>query len=143
MQKIFAGIISALFLFASSYALASDKNIVKVTEAWAKPPLGTRPVGAAYLTLENTGKEEVSLVKATSPTVAEVEIHTMSMEGNIARMRKLSQVEVAPGQKVALEPGGIHMMLMGIKEPLKAGGHFPLTLVFDKNPPVTVDVEVR
>ena len=68
----------------------------------------------------------------------------MKMDGNVMRMRELENgLEIPPGTTVSLAPGGFHLMLMGLKEPLKQGSTVPLTLVFDKAGSIDVELAVQ
>ena len=83
------------------------------------------------------------LLSASSPAAAKVEIHTMSMDGNVMKMRALDQLELKAGQKMEMKPGnGVHLMLMGLKKPLAVGDKFPLTLNFRKAGKVDATVDV-
>ncbi len=99
--------------------------------------------GAAYLTIENRGKETDRLIDAASPAAAAVEMHEMKMDGAIMRMRQLPGIDLPPGAKVALQPGGNHIMLIGLKAPLQEGDMFPLVLTFAKAGKVEVEVIVQ
>ena len=99
--------------------------------------------GAAYLSIENRGKDADRLTAAASPVAASVELHEMKMDGSIMRMRQLPGVDLPAGGTVALQPGGNHIMLIGLKAPLKEGDRFPLTLTFAKAGTVEVEVIVE
>jgi hypothetical protein len=117
---------------------------VQVGHPWARPTVAQQPTGAAYLSIENRGKNADALVRASSPIAAEVQIHSMKMEGTTMRMREVGKLEIPAGAKVALTPGdGYHMMLIGLKQPLKAGDKFPMQLVFEKAGQVQVTVNVE
>ena len=109
----------------------------------ARPtPPGGR-TGAAYFSVANKGGSPDRLLRASSPRAASVELHSMSMEGNVMRMRALPAVALPAGGMVKFEAGGLHVMLTGLKQPLKAGERFPMTLVFEKSGPVTVEIAVE
>jgi copper(I)-binding protein len=72
-----------------------------------------------------------------------VELHEMKMDGDVMRMRQVAAVDVPAGGSVALEPGGLHVMLLGLKAPLKEGDRFPMTLRFEKAGEVKVEVHVE
>src|SRR3546814_9738821 len=81
---------------------------------------------------------------ATEGEVAErVELHTHTMDGNVMQMRRVEFVEIPAQGEAALQPGGIHIMLIGLKQPLREGERFPLTLTFEKAGAVTVEVAVE
>jgi copper(I)-binding protein len=93
--------------------------------------------------IENTGKAADRLVGASTPAAERVELHTMAMDGNVMRMREVAAIDLPPGQTVALEPGRLHLMLMGLKSPLKADTKVPLTLKFEKAGEVQVELKVE
>ncbi len=113
-----------------------------VDGAFARATVGKQANGAAYLQLSAKGDD--ALLSASAPVAAKVEIHSMSMEGDVMKMRALDELAIKGGEKIAMQPGaGAHIMLMGLKQPLKAGESFPLTLNFRKAGKVTVTVPVK
>lgn len=96
--------------------------------AWLR---ATPAVGAGYLVIANGGAAD-KLVGASSDAATSVELHTHNMEGGVARMRQVDNVPVAAGQKVEFKPGGLHLMLMGLKKPLKDGDQVAIKLRFEK-----------
>jgi copper(I)-binding protein len=116
---------------------------VEVTQAWARASAKMARAGAAYVTLENAGDAPDKLVSASTPVAKKAELHTHIKDGDVMKMRAVQSIEVGPHAKVALKPGGLHIMLMGLKAPLDKGTHFPLTLVFEKAGKMTVDVSVE
>lgn len=117
---------------------------VTISDAWAAATMPGAQVGAAYLRLANTGASPVTFVSATSPASTSVEIHTMSMDGGVMRMRPVSGgVTIQPGQTVNLEPGGMHLMLMGLRQPLADGSTITLNLSFTGAKAQSVQVPVR
>jgi len=114
-----------------------------VTQAWARATAGSVKVGAAYLTVTNEGAGMDRLVGAATPVAAKAELHTVVMEGGVMSMRPVEAVEVHPGEPAVLQPGGIHIMLMGLKRPLKEGETFPLQLTFEQGGNVDIEVVVQ
>jgi copper(I)-binding protein len=100
-------------------------------------------VGGVFLTLKNNGGTADKLLKAASPVAGNVELHTHIKDGDAMRMRAVENIPVPAKGQTALEPGGYHIMLIGLKQPLKEGGSFPLTLTFEKAGSVTVTVPVQ
>lgn len=99
--------------------------------------------GAGYVTIENKGKMADTLLGASSSIARSVEIHTMSMEGGVMRMRPLPQgVPVPAGGSADLGPGGTHLMLLGLNKALAAGDAVPLTLEFARAGKVKVELHV-
>lgn len=124
-------------------SLSAQAGEVQVEGAWARVSAPGVPVSAAYMTLKNTGRQTDTLVAAESPRAASVQIHSTSMDGGVMRMREVEGVAVAAGASVALEPGGLHIMLMGLSAPLAAGETLPLTLRFQSGKVLTLDLPVR
>ena len=100
--------------------------------------------GAAFLTLTNTGSTPDQLVGAASPAAGRVELHQMIRDGEVMRMRELAGgIALPPGQAVVLRPGGLHVMLLGLTQPLEQGQALPLTLRFAQAGEVTVQLAVQ
>ena len=127
-------------LVVTSAALAQPAQL-DVTNAWARATPGKAENGAAYVTIESPTADR--LVSASSLVAKRAELHTMSMQGMVMRMRPIAGLDVPPGQSVTLKPGGEHIMLMGLNQPLHDGQSFPLTLDFEKAGPRTVTVTVE
>ncbi|MFN9162061.1 MAG: copper chaperone PCu(A)C [Alphaproteobacteria bacterium] len=115
-----------------------------ISQPYAKATMPGAKVGAAYMQVKNTGKTPFTLVSATSPASEKVELHTMSMDGGVMRMRQITGgVTVEPGQTVSFTPGGMHLMLMGLKQQLAAGTAIPVTLTFSGAPAQTIQFPVQ
>ena len=127
-------------LVVTSAALAQPAQL-EVTNAWARATPGKAENGAAYVTIESPTADR--LVSASSPVAKKAELHTMSMQGMVMKMRPIAGLDVPPGQSVTLKPGGENIMLMGLNQPLHEGQSFPLTLDFEKAGPRTVTVAVE
>ncbi len=132
----------ALCLAAGSVSATQATAAVAVTGAWCRAaPVGA-PTGGCYLTL--TSDSDDRLVSVATPAARRAEIHTMNMTGGVMRMRQVKDGLALPaGKAVALKPGGEHLMIIGPKTPLAAGGTLPLTLTFRKAPPQTLRVKIR
>jgi len=114
MRRVFP-----LLLALALTHMAHAADNVSVKDAWVRlPPPGAKVVGA-YLTLE--AKQAMTLTGAKSPAAASVELHTMSMHDGVMQMRQLPSIALEAGKPVKLEPGGLHLMLIDLKQPLKAG----------------------
>ena len=131
----------ALALFAVSLPVAAD---VSVTEAWARATVPGQKVSGAYMKIQSDA--DARLVAASSPAVPRVEVHEMRMDGDVMRMRELKAIELPKGKTVSLAPGGYHLMLMNLKQPIKAGELIPLILTIEsggKQQTVEVQAEAR
>ncbi len=116
---------------------------LKIGHPYARATAPGQPAGGGYLSIENAGKSADKLVSAQADVSARVELHEMKMDGDVMRMRELSAVEVPAGKLVELKPGGLHIMFIGLKAPLKQGDKFPVKLKFEKAGEVTVTVNVE
>ncbi|MEZ5933648.1 MAG: copper chaperone PCu(A)C [Alphaproteobacteria bacterium] len=132
----------AIPALADQPGMAQAGNIM-IHDGWARASLGSNPNSAAYMVLENHGDAVDKLIKAASPAAEKAELHTHIMENDIARMRPVEAVEVAPGEPTVLQPGGLHVMLMGLTGKLEEGGSLPVTLTFENAGEVTLDLPIR
>ncbi len=137
----FAGI-AALAAVTLAAPAAWAQATLKVEAPWARPTLQGQTVGGGYLRIVG-GASGDRLISARADIAGRVELHTMSMDGNVMRMRQVDAIEVPAGQTVELKPGGLHLMFMDLKTPLKTGVAFPLNLRFEKAGEVTVEVKVQ
>lgn len=138
--------LSIATLVISTVAFAHDYKVgeIHVDHPYARATMPMQAAAGAYLTIENKGKTADKLIALTSPAAKNVELHTMSMAGNVMKMRAAPELELKPADKIAMQPGsGYHIMLMGLAQPLKAGDKFALTLTFEKAGKVEVSVRVE
>lgn len=128
----------ALIVCASGWA---QTTAVKVEAAWARPTVAGQAAGGGFLKITG-GAAADRLLGGSAGISKAVELHSMQMDGDVMRMREVPSIAVPAGQVVALKPGGLHLMFTGLKQPLKAGKSFPLTLRFEKAGEVKVDVKI-
>ena len=118
---------------------------VAVKDAWVRAPAPGQTVAGAYMEL--SGRVKSALVSVTSPVAERGELHSTAMENGVMRMRPVGRIDLAAGQTVRLEPGGLHVMLVELKRPLKPGDKVPLTLTVQRadfsRAVFTVQAEVR
>ncbi len=139
MRHLLVAAVAANLLAGTAWAA---ENAIVVEQPWARAAATGN--SAAYLVIENRGTAPDRLVGVASPAARTAELHTSQVDAKgVASMRPLQAVELTPGGKAVLAPGGMHIMLMGLAQPLKDGQHFPLTLTFEKAGAVTVDVAVQ
>ena len=129
---------SALVAQAHSFKLGD----INIGHPYARTTATGQASGGGYLKLENKGADD-KLLSASADVAASVELHSMSMEGDVMRMRQVDGIALPKGKTVELKPGGLHIMFMGLKAPLKSGDKFPLKLKFEKAGEVTVTVNVE
>jgi copper(I)-binding protein len=123
-------------------ALASVQSVaqVKVEGAWARPTVAGQQGGGGFMAL--VAAKDDKLVGGSTPVAQRFELHTMAMKGDVMEMREVSKVDLPAGQKVEFKPGGLHVMFIGLKAPLKVGDKVPVTLKFEKTGEVKVDFEI-
>lgn len=145
MKNVFAVAAVAALLSVAGTASAHDYKLgdLQIGHPWSRATAGSSPNGAAYLTLNSTGKESDRLLSASSPAAEKAELHTHLMDDGVMKMRPVTAIEVTPGSPTALQPGGLHIMLLGLKAPLVKDKSFPLTLVFEKAGKIDVEVKVE
>ena len=144
MRKLLVAL--ALIVGGAGGAPAADVaqvGTVTIHEPWARASIGNAPNSAAYMILETTGQEPDRLVASSTPVAEQAELHSHVMDDGIARMRPVDAVEVAPGAPTVLAPGGLHIMLIGLKQKLAPGDSVPLTLVFEQAGEITIEAPVR
>ena len=138
----FPALVLAAALGGAAAAGEHVPGALSIDSPWslALPPI--TPNGAVYFRIENRGPAADRLVSAHSPVAARAEIHAHEMDGGMMTMRQVHSVEVPAQGEVAFEPGGLHVMLLGLKKPLVAGERYPLVLEFEKAGTIEVAVEI-
>lgn len=115
---------------------------LSVSDGWSRAGAPTARTGAAFVTLKG-GHAAEDLVGAESPQAEKVELHTHLNDNGVMRMREVESIAILPDQATVLKPGGLHLMMFGLKAPLTEGSHFPMTLRFRNSPPITVEIAVH
>lgn len=113
---------------------------VKVEGAWARPTVKGQQAGGGFLAITSPVADR--LVGGSTPGAARLELHTMSMQGDVMQMRQVDAIELPAGRKVELKPGGLHVMFIGLKQPLTVGSKLPVTLRLEKAGEVNVVFEI-
>jgi periplasmic copper chaperone A len=146
---LIAALAAAGFVFAPALQAAPPSGFIQVADsdvvahmAWARASAGAATTGAAYVTLRG-GTQADSLVAVSTPIAATAEVHETTDDNGVMKMRPVSALPIPAGQLLTLAPGGFHIMMTGLKQPLTAGQSFPLTLTFAHTAPITLDVKVR
>lgn len=135
----------AIAALLAAPAAAADYKIgsLDITQPWARATPKGASTGAAYMTITNSGSKTERLSCASSPAAATCGIHEMAMDNGVMKMRPVQGgVEVKPGQTVTLKPGGYHMMLEGLKAPLKTGDNLEATLTSSDGASVKVEFPI-
>lgn len=135
----------SLFFAAFTPASAQDSKLgdLMLDHAWARATPGAAKNGAAFLIIHNQGSTDDRLLSAASDVAGRVELHNHINNNGVMQMRQVEAIEVRAGGMAELKPGSFHVMMMGLKAPLKEGESFPLTLTFEKAGSTTIDVQVE
>ena len=138
-----AAIVAAL---ACNPASARDftAGTVKISDPWTRVTPPAAKVAGGFMKLTNTGTVADKLLGGSSPVTGRIEVHEMSLDGGIMKMRELSQgLEIKPGETVELKPGSFHIMFLELKAPIKPGATVKGTLIFEKAGSVEIEYRVE
>jgi periplasmic copper chaperone A len=137
--------IAVLAAFMAGPAQGQDiaAGSLKISAPWVRATPKGASVGGGYMTIANSGNAGDRLVGGTSDVSNRLEIHAMSMEGGVMKMRPVAGLDINAGQTVEFKPGGYHVMFVGLKQPLEQGQHVKATLRFEKAGDVAVDFTVK
>jgi len=118
---------------------------VAVTDPWVRGTVSSQKATGAFMQLKSAA--DAKLVAASSPVAGVTEIHEMKMDGGVMRMSAIRDLALPAGKAVDLKPGGYHVMLMALKQPVKEGESVPITLTFEdaagKRSSVVVNAPVK
>jgi copper(I)-binding protein len=149
-RRIFQGrsmsmLVAAAVVSTAAYGHGVSHGDLVLDHPYALPSLTGISNGAAYLRgIDNRGDQSERLLSASSPIAARVELHRMTLDAGVMRMREVAAIELPPKTVTALRHGGpYHLMLMGLKQPLKDGDRFDLTLNFERSGSQSVKVWVQ
>ena len=141
LTSLLAG--TAVALLAQISQTPAQQSL-EITQAWSRATPTAAPVGVGFLTLANKGGEADRLLGGSSEVAARIEVHEMNMDNGVMKMREVAGgLEVKPGETRELRPGGHHLMLMGLKRPLKEGERFKIELKFEKTGTREVEFTVQ
>jgi copper(I)-binding protein len=139
-------LVASLVSLLASVANAKDYKVgaLEIDQPWSRATPKGASTAAGYMTIKNTGTAVDRLVSASTPVAGKIEIHQMTMENGVMKMRPVAGgLEIAPGATVELKPESIHLMIMNVKQPIEKGKPFAATLTFEKAGTVEVDFAVE
>ena len=145
MKKSFLILVGLLLLSGLAACGGSEGPEIQVEGVWARPSPKMAGAGAAYMVLQNKGGEADRLLSGETPAAEVVELHESFMDENsVMKMRPVEggYIEVPAGGEAELKPGGLHIMLIKLTEPLENSKTFPLTLNFEQSGKIEVQVVV-
>lgn len=140
-----AGLIGASVLMIGGMATAETYSAggLQIVSPWARATPKGSTVSAGYMTIINKGPDADRLIGGSVAAASRFEVHETITENGVGRMRQVKSIEIRPGQTIELKPGGMHVMLMGLKQPLSLGQTLKGTLVFEKAGTVAVEFTVQ
>jgi hypothetical protein len=128
------------FVLSAAVATAQSGDVA-IRDAWARATPGGAQTAAAYVTIEAPAGDK--LIGVATPAAQKAELHSMTMDGNVMKMRQVDGIDLPAGKPITLKPGDYHIMLTGLAKPLQEGQSFPLTLIFAKAGTREVNVAVQ
>lgn len=134
---------SSLFFAMAAFAHSYDRGDIEVRHPWSRATPPGAKVGVGYLEIRNKGSQPDRLLSATTSVAKRVEMHVTEHAGEVAKMRQLRAFEVPARERLELRPGGAHLMLVDLVEPLKKGERFGMTLRFERAGEIEVQFEVQ
>jgi copper(I)-binding protein len=144
VRTIFLALAAAVAIAWPATAADVTAGSLKISAPWARETPKGASVGGGYLSITNTGNEPDRLIGGSATVSKRFEIHSMTMENGVMKMRPVSDgLEINPGQTVELKPGGYHVMFVDLNEPLKKGDRLKVTLEFARAGKVDVDFTVE
>lgn len=139
------GVVLGIVVFTACAGNVSQGPDIRIEEAWARSSPLAEGNGSAYMTIQNKGNEADTLIGVSSSASKAAEIHEMTMEGDVMKMRPVEgqRLEIPARGQVVLKPGGLHVMLLDLGQKLEAGKSIELKLQFEKSGEKVLTVEVR
>lgn len=129
-------------LLAAAFASPVRADIL-IDQAWTRATPAGSQIAAAYLHIVNRGPGDDRILSVSSPAAADAMLHMSLEESGVSKMGHLDSATIPAGGEIAMKPGGMHVMLMGLSHKLAAGEHFPLVVTFEHAGEVETQVEVR
>jgi periplasmic copper chaperone A len=140
---VFASLIAGVFATAARAEDVKAGDLV-ISQAWTRATPGGAKIGGGFVTIENKGTAPDKLVGASADGAGKIEVHEMAMNNGVMKMRPVEGgLTIDPGKTVKLAPGGLHLMMMDLKSPLKQGDKMPVTLEFEKAGKVAISLDVQ
>lgn len=144
MKKRFTSVgLCVGFLFAGGAFAGGAADQIRVGDAYVRAVPPGQPNSASFMVLNNGSANAHALVGAASPVANTVELHTHIMDQGMMKMRRVERVDLPAGESVRLQPGGLHLMLIGLKQQLNPEDQIDLTLTFEDGSAQQVKAPVR
>ena len=144
MKKVLSSVVVASAFMASIAFASSEVKVgsLKIENPQARSTVPAQKMSGGFMKIENDGTAADKLISASSSVSKSMELHTMSMDNNVMRMREVKSIDLPAKSKVELRPGGLHLMFIDLNKQLKAGEIIPVKLKFEKAGEVEVKFQV-
>lgn len=145
MSRIFIAASAAAGVLAGPLVAAHgfEKDDLKVRHPWTRATAAGEEFAVGYMEIRNSGREHHRIIGASTPAAERVELHAARREGDSAKTRDVKTFEVPARRRLLLRPGGYHLALVGLRNPLVKGNRVPLTLHFERAGELKVELEVQ
>lgn len=127
---------------AQAHDTVTELGALRIVNPWTRAA-GQGMQGGGFLVIRNTGAMPDRLLSANSPAAGRIELHTHIRDGDVMRMRPVQDIQVPPNGEVSLQPGGLHLMLIGLTQPMNMGQAIPVTLRFEQAGEVSIQLAVQ
>jgi copper(I)-binding protein len=143
-DHVFRVVVCVLLLHANSaWPHSHEKGDIQVRHPWSRATPPGAKVGVAYMEIGNRGAQPDKLLAASTPIARAVEMHVTQRDGEVMKMRQVQAFEIPPRERYALRPGGSHLMLVDLTQPLKQGERFTMRLRFERAGELEIELEVQ
>lgn len=139
-MKKMSVLLSGLCVAAGAWAAAADDVVVQEPYVRLAPP--NAPATGAFMVIRNNGAKDLKVIRADNPLSKITELHTHLNDGGVMKMRPVSAIEIKAKGEAVLKPGGLHVMMIDLKGPMKEGDSVPITLSFDDGSSKVVEAKV-
>jgi copper(I)-binding protein len=143
LVKLFLGTILAVSPVMAQDSAPAAASALQIQDAYARAVPPGQHNSAAFLRIHNSSDQKRALMSAASPVAEVVELHTHTKDQGVMRMRRIERIEIPAQGTAVLQPGGLHLMLIGLKQPLAADDPLTLRLVFDEDEVIEVNATAR
>lgn len=131
-----------LGIFGFIGVVATEQRSVVVENAWSRASIGMKRPGVVYMTIKNLDEDTKILTDFHTDIAQKAEIHRTRLSQGVVYMSPVREIEIGPGETIALKPGNFHIMLMHLQRPLVEGSTFPMTLIFSDSSEIVTEIPV-
>ena len=143
LNRLSGLLLLSLMPLSGTVLAGSATDQITISDAYVRAVPPGQPNSASFMEIKNSGNVDHALVGGSSPVAEVVELHTHTMEGGMMRMRQIDKIDLPAGQRVTLQPGGMHVMLIGLKQQLRPDEHASITLKYEDGSETTLEAPIR